>query len=66
MSNQNAQYVVQHLDHRYIRSQVLDDYINSKPQEFGTRWTRTVGNDPIVRGEETFASMLIGANLVHS
>lgn len=54
MSNQNntnattsSQYVVQHLDQRYIKSQVLDDYINARPQEFGTQWMRQVGTDPV-------------------
>jgi hypothetical protein len=73
MSNQNptnatgsSQYVVQNLDQRYIKSQVLDDYINARQQEFGTRWMRQVGTDPIARSEETFGSMLTGAKLGYS
>lgn len=37
-----SHYVVQHLPGRYIRSCVLDDYINSKLDEFGDQWTREV------------------------
>jgi hypothetical protein len=37
-----SQYVVQNLPDRYIRSRVLDDYINARLDEFGHYWTRTV------------------------
>lgn len=42
MSSTGSQYVVQNLPDRYIRSRVLDDYINERLDEFGHHWTRTV------------------------